>query len=253
MITQQLLDIVENERGIKMLYCCESGSRAWRFPSQDSDFDARFIYVRPKDDYFSILDVRDVVEYSNDGILDVKGWDIRKALKLFLKSNCALYEWLQSPIVYRAMPDFTSEMRSIIPEYFSPRAGAFHYLGLTNGIYPSIIESENVRLKKYFYALRTLLAGHWIVTYQSCPPMTLDELLETVKDAAIKEIVENLRKQKFYATEATTVPAVKELDNFLGTMYNHLEHEAQKLPKSEINNVDPLNEIFRTMVQRYGE
>ena len=34
-------------------------------------------------------------------MLDVSGWDIRKALRLFRKSNPPLLEWLQCPIRYR--------------------------------------------------------------------------------------------------------------------------------------------------------
>lgn len=58
---------IEEDYNIKILYACESGSRAWGFPSKDSDFDVRFIYVHKKEDYLTIDPMgigkkRDVIE-----------------------------------------------------------------------------------------------------------------------------------------------------------------------------------------------
>src|SRR6188768_2678862 len=91
---------VERQYQVKILYACESGSRAWGFASPDSDFDARFIYVHKKEHYLSIEEQRDVIELPIDEVLDINGWELKKALRLFKKSNGPLYEWLQSPIVY---------------------------------------------------------------------------------------------------------------------------------------------------------
>ena len=43
------LSRIEEEEGIRIFYACESGSRAWGFPSRDSDYDVRFLYLRPLD------------------------------------------------------------------------------------------------------------------------------------------------------------------------------------------------------------
>jgi len=40
---------VEAERNVRVLYACESGSRAWGFASRDSDYDVRFLYVHRRD------------------------------------------------------------------------------------------------------------------------------------------------------------------------------------------------------------
>jgi predicted nucleotidyltransferase len=110
-ILQKLTELEQSEN-IKILYACESGSRAWGFASPDSDFDVRFIYARNVNHYLSIADMPDVVGLPVDEVLDIGGWDLKKALKLFLKSNGPLYEWLQSPIVYRQDNTFADEMRS---------------------------------------------------------------------------------------------------------------------------------------------
>lgn len=96
------IEKAEKEHGVRVLYAVESGSRAWGFESPNSDYDIRFIYAHPKDWYVAVdlEDKRDVIEYPIVDEIDINGWDIRKALKLFSKSNPAFVEWLQSPIVY---------------------------------------------------------------------------------------------------------------------------------------------------------
>lgn len=90
--TEVILDrlaAIERAEGVRILYACESGSRAWGFPSRDADYDVRFIYLRPCDWYLSI-DVetkRDVIELPIDDLYDINGWDLRKALKLLRKLN----------------------------------------------------------------------------------------------------------------------------------------------------------------------
>lgn len=96
---------IEIDYEVKVLFACESGSRAWGFPSKDSDYDVRFIYVHKPEYYLSIDPVgvgkkRDVIELPINNLLDVTGWELTKALKLFRKSNPPLLEWLRSGIVY---------------------------------------------------------------------------------------------------------------------------------------------------------
>jgi predicted nucleotidyltransferase len=112
------LNKIEIANDITILYACESGSRAWGFASPDSDYDVRFIYVRPLKNYLSIRDRRDVIEVPVNEILDISGWDIRKALQLFLTSNAPLYEWLQSPVIYKDEVLFLVELSSIMPNIF---------------------------------------------------------------------------------------------------------------------------------------
>lgn len=120
-IIEKLLTI-EQEKNVRMLYACESGSRAWGFASPDSDYDVRFIYAQPADNYLSIEERKDVIELPVNEVLDISGWDIRKVLQLFLKSNPPLYEWLQSPIVYKEQGNFRSELLQLAGTYFSGRA-----------------------------------------------------------------------------------------------------------------------------------
>lgn len=95
------LDRIEREEGVRLLFAVESGSRAWGFPSPDSDYDVRFVYARPLDWCLSLEPGRDVIEPPIEGDLDINGWDVRKALILLKKPNPVALEWLLSPIRYR--------------------------------------------------------------------------------------------------------------------------------------------------------
>ena len=111
---------IEKENNVKILLAVESGSRAWGFASPDSDYDVRFIYVRPKEDYLRLENVRDVIELPIDDVLDINGWDLQKTLRLLYKSNPTLFEWFSSPIVYLET-DFADRFRKIMGEYFSTK------------------------------------------------------------------------------------------------------------------------------------
>lgn len=95
------LDKIERKEGVRILHAVESGSRAWGFASPDSDYDVRFVYVRPKEDYLRLDEPKDVIEWQLDEVLDINGWDLKKALRQFAKGNVTLFEWSESPIVYR--------------------------------------------------------------------------------------------------------------------------------------------------------
>ena len=110
---QQRLDLIVAEEDVRLLFAVESGSRAWGFPSPDSDYDVRFVYARHITDYLRLEDRRDVIERPIVDEIDLNGWDIKKALQLMLKSNAVISEWLQSPIVYRAEPSVVDDLIAI--------------------------------------------------------------------------------------------------------------------------------------------
>lgn len=128
----EILSGISAEKDIRILYACESGSRAWGFASQDSDYDVRFVYAHSRDWYLSVNSEskKDVVDLPINDLMDVGGWDLRKALRLMLKSNSPLLEWLHSPIVYQAESEFVAEMQRFAKLAFTPIASAYHYLSM---------------------------------------------------------------------------------------------------------------------------
>ena len=156
------LHLIEQERKIKILYAVESGSRAWGFASSNSDWDVRFIYVHEYDWYLSIEEKKDDIEIILPNDIDLAGWELRKALLLFRKSNPPLLEWLRSPIIYKEEYSTTKLLKEASKIYFNPKSCLYHYLHMANGNYEAYFKENIVRIKKYFYVLRPILACCWI-------------------------------------------------------------------------------------------
>lgn len=215
---EQRLDAVEASDGVRLLMAVESGSRAWGFPSPDSDYDVRFIYVRPRDWYLSLAPCRDVIEHRIVDEIDLNGWDIRKALGLLLKSNAVVSEWMRSPIRYRADDPFISKLASLADALLDPRALAHHYANLARHASNRWLDraTGDVPVKKYFYALRPALAVRALRLNPSVrPPMNLQTLIEvcdlpTVMVDRITDLVE-LKARTNEMSNGTRVPDVEAL------------------------------------------
>ena len=174
------LDAVEAADGVRLLMAVESGSRAWGFPSPDSDYDVRFIYVRPRNWYLSLVPGRDVIEHAIVDEIDLNGWDVRKALGLLLKSNAVVSEWMLSPIRYRADDPFIGTLAGLADALLEPRALAHHYANLGRAASNRWLDRPgDVPVKKYFYALRPALAVRALRLNPAVrPPMNLQALIE---------------------------------------------------------------------------
>jgi uncharacterized protein len=243
-IASQLQQLATQEQ-IEILYACESGSRAWGFPSPDSDYDVRFVYLRPLAWYLSIEDHRDTIDLPVNSLLDINGWDLRKALKLFKGSNSVIYEWIRSPIIYQNCRNLQSELLNLAPKYYASRAGIHHYLNMTINCYRDHLQSDTVKLKKYFYALRPILAAKWIVEYRSFPPMVFGELLKLISDRPdILTEIDRLLTIKATANEATMISVNQVLNNFICIEIENCELAVKSIPK---HDPDPaaLNDLFK--------
>lgn len=238
------LDLITTENNVEILFAAESGSRAWGFPSPDSDYDARFIYVHPKEYYLSIDDQRDVIELPVDEVLDINGWDIRKALKLFAKSNAPLFEWIQSPIVYKSDQGFHKALVELMPIYFNPRAMFHHYYSMAKAATEGAeLAGSEIKLKKYFYGLRTLLSCKWILERNEIPPMEFGKLrvlLDEDANQAIDELLEMKRK----GAEALTIKPMWQVHSWITNQRARFQNERPD-EKAVATDRSPLNELFR--------
>jgi len=157
---------IEQEHDVVILQAIESGSRAWGFPSPDSDYDVRFIYAHPKDWYLQLIEEQDVIELPINDELDIAGWDLRKALNLANKGNAVVQEWMISPIVYQQSGSYAG-MSKLIENAFNPIATYHHYRSMAKKAYADIEQSEQKKLKRFFYFARATLSAQWIVEKQT--------------------------------------------------------------------------------------
>jgi uncharacterized protein len=249
-VRSEILDRIakaEAEHDVRVLLAVESGSRAWGFASPNSDYDARFIYVNRQDWYLSVglEEQRDVIEHEIVDEIDLNGWDLRKALRLFWKSNPAFVEWIQSPIVYTSVGSFASQAREAINAMYSCEKGIYHYRSMARNNFRGYLRAELVPLKKYFYVLRPLLAIRWIERYRVAAPIEFQKLLHLVEgNAALVADIEELLKKKRAAPEMGLASPV-------GSIHRFIEEELQRIeaiviPKAQAGDEVPqLNSMFR--------
>ncbi len=244
------LTAIEEQENARILYACESGSRAWGFPSKDSDYDVRFIYIHPLDWYLSITDKRDVIERPINDLLDINGWDIRKALKLFRKSNPPLLEWIQSPIVYWEKYSFVKKIRDLSPLTFSPRSCMYHYLSMAKGNFREYLQGEFVKVKKYFYVLRPVLACLWIKQNNTMPPMEFELLVNAMLcDSPLKREIEKLLIRKKSGDEFDLEPCIQVINDFLEQEIININEYIQSVEKSSVEDLKVLDGIFRDVLE----
>lgn len=240
------IQMAEAEHNVRVLYAVESGSRAWGFASPNSDFDVRFVYAHPKDWYLAVNleEKRDVIEYAIVDEIDINGWDVRKALKLFAKSNPAIIEWLSSPIVYIDNGFFAAAARSLIEETYSIEKGIYHYRSMAKTNYRGYLQKELVPIKKYFYVLRPLLSIMWLEKYQTQAPIEFDRLLALVENnTELLAAIQKLMLRKKSSLEKEVAPTIPILNEFIESELLRLERIA--LSKTEREPVmDKLNMLF---------
>lgn len=241
------LDVIEKRESIKILHCIESGSRAWGFASPDSDYDVRFIYVRPKNFYLRLDRTDDVIEWQLDDTLDISGWDLKKALILLHKSNPTLFEWNSSPIVYRTTDEW-QKISAVINRYFVAKSGLYHYLSTAKRNYREYLKGETVKLKKYFYILRPLLACKWILAEGTPPPMLFRTLMEKYLDEEIKPDVEKLLDMKMNTPEIGEVKRFDRVNDYLDRSIDEIDGIIAGLPAEDARDWDELNKIFLSII-----
>lgn len=232
------IEALETKHNVEVLFAIESGSRAWGFPSPDSDYDVRFIYKHPRDWYLSLLPKRDVVELPIDDELDISGWDLRKAMNLLLKPNPVALEWLRSPIRYR-WSEQAEQLKEFASRLSPQMACHYHYWHLGEGQWRRTIEGKDkVKLKKYFYALRPALALHWLRTRSSDPlPMNLQEVvtgLEATLDTKFISLLAGLIERKAKTNELGEGDRIPELDEFITNEFQLAERGAKQVDQAKL-------------------
>ena len=241
----------EQEHDVRILLAVESGSRAWGFASPNSDYDARFIYVNRPEWYLSVglEEQRDVIEYPIIDDLDVNGWDLRKALRLFWKSNPAFVEWIQSPIVYEERRGFAQACQALMREVYSCESGTYHYRSMAKKNFRRYLQGELVPLKKYFYVLRPLLAVRWLERYQTPAPIEFQRLLDVLDgETELLDSIHALLEQKRNSPELGLSPQVPAIHQFITRELARLEEVAP--PKVERKRVEPaLSALFRQVLR----
>jgi predicted nucleotidyltransferase len=225
------LRLIEAEHKVRIVWAVESGSRAWGFPSPDSDYDCRFVFVRPLADYLSIEQRRDVIEVPIEERLDINGWDLFKMARLLLKGNAVAIEWLTSPIIYRGLVAFRDEWCREADRFMDRAALVRHYYHLGHGQFRRhMAQADAVSLKKVFYVLRPAVALRWLRLHlgRNVAPMHLPTLLAQADlPEATRQEIAALIERKAVTREMGQGAVPKRILDFIQAEYE----QAQRLPE----------------------
>ncbi|MBP3657522.1 MAG: nucleotidyltransferase domain-containing protein [Clostridia bacterium] len=239
----KMLRNIERQHHIRILYAVESGSRAWGFASADSDYDVRYIYIRPAEDYLRVDPLRDTIEGPLDDVMDFSGWDLRKALFLLRKTNPSLMEWAQSPIVYITTPQW-ERLYAQFGGYFSPLSNMHHYMSMVKSHWLKYIQGDQVKLKRYLYVLRPLLCCRWLLRYGTVPPVPFDRLCQAVLPQEMEAAVQDLLRRKKAAGEAELADHIPELDAFILQEIPQINQAISAMESAEPPGYEGLNRMF---------
>lgn len=242
------LELIEREHDVTIIFAIESGSRAWGFPSVDSDYDVRFVYSHRPTWYLSIEPGHDVIEIPVGPVLDINGWDVRKALLLLRKSNISLMEWLSSPIQYRCSDELATIFRSVVPHGFQPTRSARHYLSMAKSNIDKT-HGDQVRMKSYLYAIRPLLCCRWVLERNSQPPMVFRDLVnEYLRGSQVGDAINALIATKESQTEADSIPKLDTLDNFISSEFVNLTTMCPT--ERELPDLAVFDDAFRRIIAK---
>jgi len=224
---KQLCQDIEKEKNIKILFAIENGSRAWRMHSKDSDYDVRFVFVRPIKDYIQINKPKEVINlaFDEDGVpcsvegslIDMSGFDIFKYVKMLSSSNPTSIEWLMSDVVYYG--EQNKILKKYATESYSKMSLYHHYKSMCRNNYLNYLKSGSlVTYKKYLYAYRGLINAKWVVHKNGLPPIVFSEALNAMRNIIPNSIIEKLFEiidLKLQGKEKDIIQNISEMDNYI--------------------------------------
>lgn len=270
---KEKLSQIEQRENIRILYACESGSRAWGFASPDckaetcysacktaesrpksvacldqtySDYDVRFIFIRPIEDYLRVEELRDYINAELNELYDINGWDLKKFFKQLYKSYPVIFEWADSPIVYRTSEEW-EKVKANMQDFVLQVAMIHHYRGMAKSNVRSNFATSEVVLKKYLYVLRPVLACVWIMQKHTVPPTEFSKLVEEVLPEELKALVDELLAVKMKSGEREKGARIPQIDLFIESKLN----EATVFPVTDEvqENYEKLDKLFLEIVQ----
>lgn len=242
------LSEIEEKENVRIIYAVESGSRAWGVESPDSDYDVRFIYVRNREDYLKLQEMRDVIEWQLDDVLDINGWDLKKTLIQFHKGNATLFEWANSPIVYKKSDEWQVVYEGA-KKYFSRKIALYHYYGTANSTFKQYLQEDVIRYKKYIYALRPLLACKYIEENHAIPPVRFDELLMQKLPKDLSDEIDKMLDVKSRSDEKDLNPQLPVIKSYIENEINRYEQLIKTMDDDRTADWETLNKLFLEILE----
>lgn len=246
-LVPQKLREIEEEYGVRVLYAAESGSRAWSTNHENSDYDVRFIYIRPREAYLRLQESRDVLEFPIDDGWDMCGWDITKLLKLLHNSNSQIYEWFRSPVVY-VDEGFSDRMEPVLAEYFSTKTAVFHYLHQAHLKMEKLLKDSEPKVKHYLYSLQHLASARWILDRGEPVPLDYSGVTALLPEG-IRQQAQDILTRKITRPDQPRMARDPGLDAWLKEEHSRIRQAVVQLPREPEKDWDMLDRFFLSQLE----
>lgn len=242
------LTAVETTGNVRVLYACEAGSRCWGLATDDSDYDVRYVYLRPLADYLRLEKTADTMDWKLDGELDIVGWDVCKLLRLLRGSNPSVFEWLGSAIVYCEDEAFQA-VRDLAGRCFDPRACTHHYLGMAMKHNRRVIAKQAASNKLYLHTLRAILSAKWCLEERTPPPTSFVRLADTLLDPPLRPVVHELVAKKLDGRGKDPCPPIPELGAWIDNTARDLDDKVTALEAAVRVPWQDVDDVFLNMLE----
>lgn len=239
---------IEREYGVRVLYAAESGSRAWGTNSEQSDFDVRFIYIRPREDYLRLEQTRDVLEFPIADGWDMCGWDLSKTLRLLHNANSQIYEWFTSPVVY-VDRGFSLRIDPVLNACFSTKTAVNHYLHQAELKMKKAEKAEKPKVKQYLYALQHLGTARWVLERRAPMPVSYDIAVRQLPEE-LRQAARELLLQKMTCPQEPLMEHSEFLESRLREERDRIQLAIEALPKEPEKDWEVLNRFFLAELER---
>jgi hypothetical protein len=241
---------IESKHGIKIIHAIESGSRGWGFAAKDADYDCRFIYVHPKDWYLTVQDKKDFIEAEQNEVFDIKGVDIKRAMKYITKPDCSIYEWLSSNEIYICNENIVKQLKNLTAAFFNPVPLSWHYLSLAKKMVGDIDLADEAKIKKYFYVLRPIVNLNYIAAHGNMPYMEyVKTLAESNTSIEIRKAIDELLTIKLASDEHYKIPKNQLLVDYFKAEIEKFEESLKTMTQSKNRNYEQVDEVFRKVIE----
>lgn len=178
-VMQEALSAHVQAQGARLLFACRvgeavDGTVAGR--NQPAPPGVRFIHARPPKWYLTLAEGPDGLDGPAP---DQWGWDLRKVLRLLLRSNPLVWSWLSSPDVLADPEGLGAALRDLAGAGYSRRALGHALWGEARKALTAFLDrGEALSATKSLKAARALLALRWLETRATLPPLALDALMD---------------------------------------------------------------------------
>ena len=228
-----------DKHGVEPMYVFFTGSRAYGYNKEDSDYDVLFVFKRPVTDYFRVHPLPDMIKVADK---DVKGWDLRKFCSVLCKSGWNAFEALHCRVVFpfvgHAMSFNHLQHLAEDGDFYEPMKVAKTMVGCSARDLAKYEAAEGNKKLKYFLSYaRMVMSGMYCVLHKTYPPvhfLTLAHasLSEPEKYNFIKELVEARKEGK------DGTPFLAKMEAFMKTLKEDCEKVKERVKEFDYKAKD---------------